>query len=354
MEKTSANPFTLSFGEKPFQYVERAFASAESLVKDITSDPPLSRSFIISGVRGSGKTVYLTNVMNEMESLKDWVVIELNPEDDMREGLAAKLYSNAGLKHLFLEKEFGFSFQGLSFSIKGKNPILNIDDLLAKMFAKLKKEGKKVLVCVDEVSSSPNMKRFILSFQILIRQGFELIFLGTGLYENVSALENEKNLTFLLRAPKIQLTTLPLPSIASSYLKTLGVGKDEAERLAKETKGYAFAFQLLGYLLFRSQNRELSEEVLGQYDSYLASYVYDKIWSSCSENDRKFLLSFPSNEGVDTKLVLANSKLNKDSFSTYRSRLLKKGVIASLGWGKLMLALPRFREFMDGRTTFDF
>ena len=94
--------------------------------------------------------------------------------------------------------------------------------------------------------------------------------------------------------------------------------------------------------------------MLSQYDSYLASYVYDKIWSTCSENDKRFLLSFPSNESADTKEVLANSKLSKDSFSTYRSRLLKKGVISSLGWGKLMLSLPRFREFMDGRVTFDF
>ena len=323
LDKNAENPFTLSFGEKPFQYIERAF-DIDSLVRDMTSDPPVSRSFIISGVRGSGKTVTLTSVMSRAESLDDWIVVELNPEDDMREALAAKLYSNAKLKHLFLEKEFGFSFQGLSFSIKGKNPILNIDDLLSKMFASLKKAGKKVLVCVDEVSSSPNMRRFILSFQILIRQGCELVFLRTGLYENISKLENEKNPAFLLRAPKIQLTALSLPSIASSYMRTLGVGKAKAEELAKATKGYAFAFQLLGYLLFRS------------------------------ENDKRFLLSFPSNESADTKEVLANSKLSKDSFSTYRSRLLKKGVISSLGWGKLMLSLPRFREFMDGRVTFDF
>ncbi len=353
MSKNTENPFTLSFGEKPYQYVERSL-STDELIKSITSTRPTHRSFIVSGVRGSGKTVFLTNLMSKMEMLKDWVVIELNPEDEMREALAAKMYTHAKLKHLFLEKEFSFSFQGLSFSIKGKNPVLNIDDLLDRMFLALKRGGKKVLVCVDEVSSSLEMRRFALSFQILIRQGYELFFLGTGLFENVSELENSKNLTFLIRGFKMELSSLSLASIASSYMESLGVDRQKGAELAKATKGYAFAFQLLGYLLFRSGERSLSENILLQYDEYLSSYVYEKIWSTCSENDKKFLLAIPSNDGVETKEVLARSHLSKDSFSTYRSRLLKKGIIASLGWGKLMLALPRFREFMDGKAIMDF
>ncbi len=292
--------------------------------------------------------------MSKMEALDGWIIIELNPEDEMREALAAKLYSHAKSKHPFLEKEFSFSFQGISFSIKGKNPVPNIDDLLGRMFAALKRSGEKALVCVDEVSSSPAMRRFALSFQILIRQGHELFFLGTGPFENVSELENRKNLTFLIRASKIELSSLPLASIASSYMKSLDVGKAKGGELARATKGCAFAFQLLGYLLFRSGERSLSETILHQYDESLSSYVYEKIWSTCSENDKKALLALPSNEGAETKEILAGSNLGKDSFSTYRSRLLKKGIIASLGWGRLMLALPRFREFMDSKVGMDF
>lgn len=353
MNKKAENPFTLSFGEKPYQYVERT-ASSEELIQGITSAHPAHRTFLVSGVRGSGKTVFLTSLMSKMEKLEDWIIVELNPEDEMREALAAKLYSRARLKHLFPEKEFSFSFHGISFSLKGKNPVRNIDDLLCKMFAALKRSGKKVLICVDEVSSSPMMRCFALSFQILIRQGYDLFFLGTGLFENVSELENRKNLPFLIRASKIELQSLSLVSIASSYVKSLGVDKRKGEELARATKGYAFAFQLLGYLLFRSEERSLSEDILQEYDENLASYVYEKIWAGCSENDKRLLLAFPSDEGAETKEILAGSKLSKDSFSTYRSRLLKKGIIVSLGWGRLMLALPRFREFMSGKMILDF
>ena len=353
MNENAENPFTLSFEEKPYQYVERS-VTTEELISGITSAHPAHRAFFVRGVRGSGKTVFLTNMMSKMETLDGWIIIELNPEDEMREALAAKLYSHAKLKHLFLEKEFSFSFQGISFSIKGKNPVSNIDDLLSRMFMALRRSGKKVLVCVDEISTSPAMRRFALSFQILIRQGYELFFLGTGLFENVSDLENRKNLTFLIRASKIELSSLSLASIASSYMKSLDVDKTKGEELARATKGYAFAFQLLGYLLFRNGERSLSETILHQYDESLSSYVYEKIWSTCSGNDKKFLLAFTSNEGMETKKVLAESNLSKDSFSTYRSRLLKKGVIVSLGWGRLMLALPRFREFMDSKMVMDF
>ncbi len=81
--------------------------------------------------------------MSKMETLDGWIIIELNPEDEMREALAAKLYSHAKSKHLFLEKEFSFSFQGISFSIKGTNPVPNIDDLLSRMFAALQRKRQE-------------------------------------------------------------------------------------------------------------------------------------------------------------------------------------------------------------------
>ena len=33
--------------------------------------------------------------------------------------------------------------------------------------------------------------------------------------------------------------------------------------------------------------------------------------------------------------------------SVYRARLIKKGIINSLGYGKIEFALPRFKEFLE-------
>ena len=56
--------------------------------------------------------------------------------------------------------------------------------------------------------------------------------------------------------------------------------KDEALQMAKETKGYPFAFQVLGYLCWR--NEAEWTEVLPEYSQYLEEYVYEKLWSELS------------------------------------------------------------------------
>lgn len=340
------NPFTLSFGSSPSEHISRV-GIKDSLSKNLEAEPPLSHCFIITGVRGSGKTVLLTSIAKEFEKNPKWVVVELNPEDDMRESLAAKLYSSSKTKHLFLQKSFSVSFHGVSFSLSGKNPVLNIDDLLEKMLVEIKRQKKKVLVLVDKATSNPQMKRFALSFQILIRKDCPLFLLATGLYENISTLQNEKNLTFLIRAPKTFLSPLNISSIALSYQNSIGITYEEALEYAKLTKGYAFAFQLLGYLLFESGNKKIDYKLLIQFDQYLSEFVYTKVWSSLSPVEQNIAKTFKTNEEIGVNEVLSRNEMTKEYFSQYRDRLLKKGILTAPSRGRLCFALPRFKEFID-------
>ena len=67
----------------------------------------------------------------------------------------------------------------------------------------------------------------------------------TGLYENINSLQNEKSLTFLYRAAKIELKPLNLRTIAENYHSKLSVDEETALKMARLTKGYSFAFQVL-------------------------------------------------------------------------------------------------------------
>ncbi len=312
----------------------------------------MSHCFIITGVRGSGKTVMLNAISKQFKEDDGWIVIGLNPEDDMREAFAAKLYSSARIKHLFLEKDFSFSFQGFTFSLSGKNPVLNVEDLLDKMMNAVSKKGKKVLLCIDEASNNAHMRKLALTFQMLIGEGYPLFILATGLFENISSLENEKNMTFLIRAPKTHLTPLNLSSIAASYETKLGLKKENAIITAKLTKGYAFAFQLLGYLMFEQKKKELDEELLSTFDEGLDEYAYSKIWSALSEVERKIAVSLDSNSPVKVSLILEKAKMSKGYFSRYRDRLIKKGVLMCPERGKLSFALPRFKEFIQNKLAY--
>ena len=92
------------------------------------------------------------------------------------------------------------------------------------------------------------MRSFAHMFQIECARNRPIFFLGTGLYENIEALSDENDLTFLHRAPCIVLNPLDNISVARSYQNIFGISEEKARDMAMLVKGYSFAFQALGYL----------------------------------------------------------------------------------------------------------
>lgn len=161
-------------------------------------------------------------------------------------------------------------FFGFGLSVKGAAPITDIEVALANMLETLKKHGKKVLITIDEAANTKEMRTFISAFQILIRKDLPVFLIMTGLYENINALQNEKNLTFLYRAPKIELKLLNIRTIAENYKTNLPVSDEEALAMARLTRGYSFAFQVLGYFTFEAGGWK--EEIRSDYRQYLEQY----------------------------------------------------------------------------------
>ena len=65
------NPFTLSFGKKPVQYISR-LEQTNQILAAFQEENPTNQLFMITGVRGSGKTVMLTNIASEMRKSSNW------------------------------------------------------------------------------------------------------------------------------------------------------------------------------------------------------------------------------------------------------------------------------------------
>ena len=339
------NPFELTFGLKPSNYISRLKQSDE-IISNFKSRTG-NKSFFITGVRGTGKTVMLSHISKQFENEKNWIVIELIPNYDMLEQFASALYDSSIMNKIFNNKTFGFSFSGISFSISGEKPITNVISLIEVLLDRIKKSDKSVLIAVDEVSNNDYVKTFTQAFQLLIRKEYPIHLLMTGLYQNIYELQNDKDLTFLYRAPKISLEPLNLAAITNSYQELLNITKEEALLLAKETKGYAYAYQVLGHLVFEKQNPKLDDQLYAKYDQYLEEYVYEKMYSELSTNDKKILKAFTSDDINSVDNLLLKSKMKKNVFSVYRDRLIKRGIIESPEYGKLLLKLPRFYEFLE-------
>ena len=338
------NPFTLSFGRKPLEYISRP-VQTDMILDNFMADHSPNQVFMISGVRGAGKTVLLANVVSQLKENKDWIIAELSPERDLLNALAARLY-NSKMQISFAEAKIDLSFLGLGVSVQGGAPISDLETAIEKMLSVLKKKGKRLLITVDEVVNNQYVREFASVFQIFMRQEYPVYLLMTGLYENIYNLQNEKTLTFLYRAPKIVLPSLNTAAIINRYRLIFGIDEERASQMATLTLGYPFAFQLLGYLCWEHGGADYIEEVLPEYDQYLDEYVYSKIWSELSSLDRQILISMAKDGERSVTAIRKNIDMSTEKFSVYRKRLLNKGIVLAAGYGELAFALPRFDLFI--------
>lgn len=339
----SSNPYTIIFGKEPAQIIERP-VQMEQLLSDFTSENPSSQAYIITGVRGTGKTVSMTQIAEKLSRKNNWIVLDVNPEEKIEEQVAGKLASIPSLSVLFTKAEINLSLFGLGVSIKTAPPIANINAAIERMLQVINKEGKRLLITIDEVTNNEYLRIFAHSFQSYLRAKLPVFLLMTGLYENISSLQDEKSLTFLYRTPKIFLKPLNLAAITANYASTFSIDYNKAKKMADLTGGYAFAFQVLGYLCWQQKPSQLIN-VLPMYDQYLQEYVYEKIWSELSEKDKSILRVIA--DGVcENKQIRDKLGMTSGLMSVYRRRLMDKGLIDTSTRGRMRLMLPRFAEYV--------
>ncbi len=334
------NPYSLVFGIEPSQYISR-LEQTEEIVNGIKEDP--RKLYMITGVRGSGKTVFMSEIKSCFEKEKDFVVVELSTERNMLESLAAKLAGRDKLSDLFKSAKINLSFLGFGVEIKGVDPEMNIEVALEKMLDVLIKHKKNLLIVVDEAVDNANVREFASIFQMLIRDKYPIGLLMTGLYENIDDLQNEKNLTFLHRAPKIHLRPLSIGTIAANYRKNLNVDVDTSIRMAQITKGFSYAFQVLGYVMW--ENKCDLEDGIIQLKQYLEEYVYDKIWSEISGKDKEILYAIAKTPSGKIQEIREKLDLDSNGFTPYKKRLIRKGIITDER-GYAGFTLPLMQEFV--------
>ena len=337
------NPFTLTFGKNPLESIERPIQIGE-IVDAFTAKQINQQLFLLTGVCGSGKTVMMSEISHRLNDLSNWIVVGLNPSVDLLKSLLSKLYSDKFCAKLIHSAKINLSFFGFGIEFDGTTQITDAETAIIAILEGLQKENKRLLITIDEVTNNKYMQIFAASFQIFVRKDLPVFFLGTGLYENIDELQNEKNLTFLYRAPKIALKPLNRRAIISKYQTIFNIEENDACKMADLTKGYPFAFQVLGYLTWK-QNGDYTA-VLPQYIQYLSEFVYDKLWSELSEKDR--LVAGGIAKVKSGKIIEIRAALNMESneFNPYRKRLIRKGIIDGENRGFVHFTLPFFEEYV--------
>ncbi len=337
------NPFTTTFSKTPeYTYIDTE--KAEEILENFSYDRPSESVYKITGVRGSGKTVLLAKVEEELRSgiykADNWLIFDVNPTRDILGQIAAML-----VKEGFGGKTKSGTGGGFGFSSEKNMEFFDIGVEVEKMIQQVQKKNKKILIGIDEVSKSDEMVKFASEYGRWLRAGYPVYFVCTGLYENIQELSNVKNLTFFRRATTIKTEPLNMIRMSEMYKSKLNVESAQAVQMAKLTKGYAYAFQELGVLCFKKKAEESFEDILSKLKAELFAYSYEKIWEEMTEMDRFLASLLTEKEEYKREEVLKLMGDKSGSYSMYRDRLLKRGILNSRQW-YISFALPFFAEYI--------
>lgn len=344
----SRNPFNPTFGNVPPIFLDKQ-GMIEELISEIQDGYP--QPFFVTGVRGSGKTSFLTRIEQLLNKDTDCYCINLINEDGILTNLARKLYQQHGSK---LSKMFDI-FESIKIgavTLTRHTEIPNVDEMLEELMQSIKKQNKYVVVTIDEVNDSKAMRSFAQMYNALKRQSYPIYAVMTGLPDLVLDLQNNERLTFLLRSQKIVMQPLDNQDMENAYQTVFDSNFEVAHQMARMTNGYSYAFQLLGDVYYRYLKRkqlsptlENLDAIKKQYEITLFNNAYQKIFAGVSETDRKYLVTILNHPKLsDSAQVMGKSM---GYVSQYRKRMIDRKIIKPSTYGKVQYTLPLFDKFIE-------
>ena len=353
------NPFNPNFGKVPPVFIDRG-ETVRELIEGLSDTGSPYQTTLISGVRGVGKTALLSDVCNEIRTDKKWIVADIPSNSNILETLVQTIHVKASSelrKALDSIDGVSVSILGVGFSYSAKDNKVNYQLLLEQMLEKMQENNTHLLVAIDEVTANKQVKLFASVYQIMVRRNYPISLVMTGLPKNISELQNDSVLTFLLRSARVDLPLLNKISVTYSYKRTFEDGGKQIatnvlNKMTALTNGYSYAFQLLGYLVWNTGADEITSEtvdsVMETYKENLFRNAYFKIYEELSSVDKKFVdvMAMSEDTSVSMKYITEQMGKNAGYISTYRRRLIDSGVIQADSYGYVAFSLPLFDEYI--------
>jgi len=362
MNKHEGNPFNPQFGKRPKQFVGREMIINEFLQSlDDMNDP--NRTTIITGIRGSGKTAILSDIHASLDS-KTYAIIDVTARVGMLLEILDEFIRNSKGKN-WLGKGFGgiqgFSVGAMGFSVgltkKAENEPHSFRFVLSGLLDDLKEKKIKTVFLIDEVhNGTPEMREFAATYQHLVREEYDVALLMAGLPSSVNDVLNDKILTFLRRAHRVELENIAIKAVEIAFEQAFskagrGFSGKALTESANATDGYPYLMQLLGYFLFNNGSQDidskLAKQMLELSKIELFKNVHDMLFHELSAKDQDFLFAMAEDDPVsDFSSIKERLGVSPGYASKYRSRLLMAGLIKAVEHGKLAFAPPCMKEYL--------
>lgn len=360
------NPFTPTFGQVPANMAgrERLLREMSRAFNGQTRAPELT--MLLSGARGSGKTVLLASMANEAER-SGWISVSTVAAEGMLEDVivqsidkASHLVDTADRDKLLTGVGVG-QILSLEWERANERPA-NWRLKMQKLISELEDAGSGLLILVDELDPSIDEAVQLASiYQLFVMENRRVALIMAGLPYNIERAKSDKRISFVRRAQQRKLGRVSDAEVGEAIRKTVKdggryIGDEALEVAVSAAAGFPFMIQLVGYRMWERnpENREISVDdarigsVLAQEE--LRSYVLESTYRDLSDGDVAFLKAMLPDDGQSLmKDVAARMGKSSSYASTYRERLLRQGVIGEPDRNAVGFELPGFREYFIER-----
>lgn len=365
----SANPFAPSFGIAPPK-----LAGRDDILTNIEaawSAGPTHPNYttLLIGRRGTGKTVVLA-ALRSLGHARGWLTIS---EAAATAGLPNRLAHKA-IEHLnrrvgdllpSIGADLAAAGIGLGDSYDPHADLARrLPHLLEGLAAQLQSEGAGVVLTVDELHGGDidELRALGVTIQDVTRvRRLPVAFVGAGLPLLEDTLLADVAVTFLQRCARYEVGHLePYDTwiALSEPVRQLGgtMTAEAVERAVEVSRGYPFLVQLIGYHAWQAAPQPTVEVALDDMATaaeaarrQFGQLVIAPLWRDLSHGSHRFLAAMAKDDTSSRMSdIAARLEVSSAYAGVYRSRLLKSGLVAPAGHGRIDFALDATRQWIRG------
>lgn len=361
-----ANPFKPTAGGEPPLLIGRkkVIRDFEKGLDNGVGAP--GRIMLITGARGTGKTVMLT-VFGDKARSRKWDVIEETASSGLCERLVNELRGEEPglLDRLTINPSVSFAGASLSLGEAELSPKRMPETLRKAMAARLlrlEKRNAGLLISIDETQAAERSDLIAIAtaIQHMIRERRNIAIVFAGLPQMVSDLFNDEVITFLRRAKTNVLTDVPIDEVHNAFAKTflasgMAITDEQLATAAAATAGYPYMIQLVGYHIWDSADMNDSDTITDDdVSNGITEAHHDLDNAVCipelhglSKNDRAYLDAMAQFDGPSSTNDIAEIMGKPANYcATYRKRLSDAYVIRETERGEVDFAVPFLREYL--------
>ncbi len=364
------NPFRPTFGRPPHTLAGRDDAIGRFRAAMSVGPNHPDHSMLLTGPRGSGKTVLLAAMRDiaEQHGLTT-VRVTAKPEPTFADALVEQMASSAesgGRRLSSAQISVLGSGVGVSFDLPGSGEL----SVHTRMLVAMERLGGRAprgstgaLITIDELHNAniAALREFAHALQDVAKiDGKPVMFVGAGLPSMEETALADPGMTFFQRIARTQLdplTPLEIADALKTPIEAAGGTIDEAALAdaAAATSGYPFMVQLVGYHSWhhcadpsRTITRDDVRAGTAAATKDMEIQVFAPIVRDLSPTDRMVLTAMSAFQGPEIRLRDLPRVAGKPSnyLSVYVERLVAAGVVHRPSRGRLRFVHPTMRDWL--------